>query len=93
MPTYRCPKCGDQHDNPHDIPDQFMLCDECAANGVDKYSGPDERIIEFSSEVGGGLIAFRVAPHTQGRKRLLVDIYCQDSTVKVRVGACKKEAA
>jgi hypothetical protein len=45
------------------------------------YAGPDERIIEFSSKGGGGLIAFRVADDG----RLLVDVYRQDRTVKVRV--------
>lgn len=46
------------------------------------YAGPEERILEFSSPNGGGLIAFRL--HQDGR--LLVDVYRQDATVEVRVG-------
>jgi hypothetical protein len=49
---------------------------------ADKYGSPGERIVEFSSDVGGGLIAFRVT--SEGK--LLVDVYRQDSTVEVRVG-------
>jgi len=43
-----------------------------------KYAAPNERIIEFSSEFGGGLISFR---DVDGR--LVVSIYRHDSTVIV----------
>ena len=46
-----------------------------------KYAGPTERIIEFSSKSGGGLIAFR-----EHDGKLTVDVYHQDATVEVRVG-------
>ena len=45
------------------------------------YAGPGERIIEFSSDGGGGLIAF-----TETDAGLIVDVYRQDPTVTVRVG-------
>ena len=44
------------------------------------YAGPNERIIEFSSKSGGGLIAFL---ETDGHLR--VDVYQIDRTVKVKV--------
>ena len=46
---------------------------------ADTYTGPGERIIEFSSENGGGLIAFRM----RHDGTLLVDIYRTDPTVRV----------
>jgi hypothetical protein len=48
---------------------------------ADRYAGDSERIVEFSSEAGGGLIAFRVVGG-----RLRVDVYRQDKTVDVNVG-------
>lgn len=44
-----------------------------------QYAGPNERIIEFSSTQGGGLIAFRECPDG----RLLVSVYNIDDTVNV----------
>lgn len=43
---------------------------------------PDEKIIEFSSPNGGGLIAFRVTDDG----RLRVDVYRADPSVDVVVG-------
>ena len=48
-----------------------------------RYSGGDERIIEFSHKQGGGLIAFW--PTDDGR--LLVNLYRLDPSVLVGVGA------
>ena len=42
----------------------------------------DEKIIEFSSPNGGGLIAFR----EMGDGTLRVEVYRQDATVTVTVG-------
>jgi hypothetical protein len=50
---------------------------DCVAN---RYAGHDERIVEFFSPGGGGLIALR-----EVERRLLVDVYRLDATVKVRV--------
>lgn len=44
------------------------------------YAGTDERIIEFSSPNGGGLISFRLS----SAGRLSVDVYRTDETVDVR---------
>jgi hypothetical protein len=51
---------------------------KCVANN---YTGPNERIIEFSSKSGGGLIAFRET----GDRTLLVSVYRLDPTVQVTV--------
>ncbi len=51
------------------------------------YAGPDERIIEFSSKGGGGLIAFHECELPSGKKRLRVDVYRIDDTVEVAVGS------
>lgn len=49
---------------------------------ADKYANwPDERIIEYSSPAGGGLISFTL---TDGG--LVVDLYRHDATVDIRVG-------
>lgn len=48
---------------------------------ANNYACSNERIIEFSSPQGGGLIAF-----TLTEDRLTVDVYRQDKTVTVRVG-------
>ena len=48
---------------------------------ANNYSAPNERIIEYSSQSGGGLIAFR---ETDGH--LTVDLYRHDGTVDIRVG-------
>jgi hypothetical protein len=50
----------------------------CVANN---YAGPDERIVEFSSRFGRGLIALRERPDG----RLQVDLYHLDATVDVGV--------
>lgn len=55
---------------------------KCVANG---YTGPNERIVEFSSANGGGLIAFRETPDGH----LLISIYNCDSKVIVGVGASR----
>lgn len=47
-----------------------------------KYAASDERIIEYSSPAGGGLIALRVTGD-----RLAVDLYRHDPTVDIRVGS------
>ncbi|MFY1620090.1 hypothetical protein [Micromonospora sp. WMMD736] len=46
---------------------------------ANNYAGPMERIIEFSSPAGGGLIAFT----TPGDGTLRVDVYQIDDTVTV----------
>lgn len=46
------------------------------------YAARGEKIIEYSSPSGGGLISFR---EVDGR--VLVDLYRHDDTVDVRVGA------
>jgi hypothetical protein len=46
------------------------------------YASPNERIVEFSSPNGGGLIAFRLMDDGT----LRVDVYRQDATVEVVVG-------
>jgi hypothetical protein len=48
----------------------------CAANN---YTAPNERVIEFSSKNGGGLISFR----TSEDGNLDVHVYRCDSTVRV----------
>jgi len=45
---------------------------------ADNYAGPDERIIEFSSSAGGGLIAFLV-----NEDELMVHVYHEDPSVRV----------
>jgi hypothetical protein len=50
---------------------------KCVAN---THAARNERVIEFSSDAGGGLIAFRVAEDGT----LLVDVYRCDATVIVR---------
>ena len=52
---------------------------------ADNYHGDNERIIEFCSRYGGGLISFR----ERGGK-LMVEICRQDSTVEVMVGKPKE---
>ena len=49
---------------------------------ANQYAGRDERIVEFSSPNGGGLIAFSLLDDGT----LRVDIYRQDPTVVVVVG-------
>jgi hypothetical protein len=48
---------------------------------ANQYASKDERIIEYSSDGGGGLIAFRVV-----EGRLIIDLYRHDNTVEIRVG-------
>jgi hypothetical protein len=50
---------------------------KCVAN---TYAAPNERIIEFGSDNGGGLIAFRMVD-----ENLVVDVYRTDPTVIVRL--------
>lgn len=45
------------------------------------YASPGEKIIEYSSPAGGGLISFKVVDG-----RLTVDLYRHDPTVDIRVG-------
>lgn len=47
-----------------------------------QYQSPNERIVEFSHDNGGGLISIRAL--TDGT--VAIDIYQQDSTVAVNVG-------
>lgn len=56
---------------------------KCPANA---YTGPHERIVEFGSEAGGGLIAFRLAEDQRGRTVLDVVIYNHARRVYVRQG-------
>jgi hypothetical protein len=49
---------------------------------ANNYSAPNERIIEYSSKSGGGLIALRETDDG----RLTVDLYRHDDTVDIRVG-------
>jgi hypothetical protein len=48
---------------------------------ADQYAGDGQRIIEFSSEAGGGLISFRVVGD-----KLRVEVYRHDGTVVVTSG-------
>lgn len=45
---------------------------------ADHYHCPGERIVEFSSDVGGGLISLNVV-----EGELIIQIYRQDKTVRV----------
>lgn len=54
---------------------------------ANNYSAPNERIIEYSSKSGGGLIAFR---EVDGR--LIVELYRHDATVDVSVGPAEGSA-
>lgn len=49
---------------------------------ADSYSSRDEKIVEYSSPNGGGLIAFRLMEDGT----LRVDLYRHDPTVVVVVG-------
>lgn len=49
---------------------------------ADAYAGPGERIVEFSSDAGGGLIS--LALRDDGK--LSVFVYNFDSTVEVSIG-------
>lgn len=48
---------------------------------ANQYTGAGERIVEYSSANGGGLIAF----HQTGDGRLIVYLYRHDATVDIRV--------
>ena len=50
------------------------------ARPADQYHVPGERIIEFNSRFGGGLISFMEMPSSQ---TLLVQVYAYDHTVQV----------
>jgi hypothetical protein len=54
---------------------------------ADTYHAPNERVVEFSSGSGGGLIAFREVDGI-----LHVTVYQQDSTVSVTVGTPRETA-
>jgi hypothetical protein len=54
---------------------------------ADQHSTADERIIEYSSPYGGGLIAFRLDPIGE----LVIDMYREDDTVNIRVNQRHKE--
>lgn len=55
--------------------------------GANTYAGPGERIVEYSSPAGGGLIAFRVGRPDGARADVLtVDLYQHDPWVEIRVG-------
>jgi hypothetical protein len=54
---------------------------------ADQYSSTDERIIEYSSPYGGGLIAFRLDPIGH----LVLDLYREDDTVQILVNQRHKE--
>lgn len=49
---------------------------------ANRYAGSNEKIIEYSSPNGGGLIAFTV----QHDGILRVDLYRHDPTVTIQVG-------
>lgn len=49
---------------------------------ADSYTFDDERIIEYSSPNGGGLINFRLMPDG----KLAVECYRHDSTVRISIG-------
>lgn len=55
---------------------------------ADHYHGPGERIVEFSSPNGGGLISFFMREDGV----LSVDLYRLDPTVVVRVSTVKEKA-
>lgn len=46
---------------------------------AEAYSRPGERIVEFSSPHGGGLLSFRITDD----RRLIVEVYREDDTVQV----------
>jgi hypothetical protein len=48
---------------------------------ADRYAGPTERIVEFTSRAGGGLVSFM-----EKGDRLSVHVYGQDATVDVSAG-------
>lgn len=50
------------------------------------YASPGERIIEYSSEAGGGLVSFRVLQGDTGADRLAVHLYRQDQSVMITAG-------
>lgn len=54
---------------------RIRVLTQCVANA---YTGPDERIVEFSSPNGGGLISFRMQDD-----KLRVQIYRVDRSVEV----------
>ena len=58
---------------------------KCVANN---YAGPNERIIEFSHNNGGGLIS--LSPTDDGR--LLVAVYNCDATVDVSLPTTTQES-
>ena len=49
---------------------------------ANQYASENQRIVEYSSKAGGGLIAFTVTDDG----RLVVDLYQHDATVEIRVG-------
>lgn len=49
---------------------------------ANNYAGTEEKIIEFSSPAGGGLISFRL----RDDGKLGIDVYNYDPTVLVNVG-------
>jgi len=50
---------------------------------ANQYSAPAERIIEFSSPAGGGLISLTVVTAAQGDPYLTVELYRLDEGVQV----------
>jgi hypothetical protein len=51
---------------------------------ANKYAGDDERIVEISSPVGGGLISLRVRVDDDGKPaHLYVELYRFDATVEI----------
>lgn len=53
---------------------------------ANQYSAPNERIIEYSSTQGGGLISIRETD----AGRLRVDLYQHDDSVEIIVGKPKE---
>jgi hypothetical protein len=54
---------------------------------ADRYSGSNERIVEYSTRSGlGGLISFR-----ETEDGLLIDLYQHDAAVTIRVGKPREE--
>ena len=55
---------------------------------ANRYAGSRERIVEFSSPKGGGLISFR-----ETGAGLVVEVYSQDGSVTVQVAPPRESAS
>ena len=67
------------------MPSRPRVITKCVA---DHYHGPRERIVEFNSACGGGLMCFTETEQGQ----LIVDIYRCDPSVVVRAASYRAES-